>query len=141
MKKSQFLTAILCLSGLIAMSIGILIQISPLDFYSANNIDIGSNVNLFSEIRASSGFLLTSGILILTGAFVDQLQFTSIVLSTVLYLSYGLSRFASIAIDGMPVSSLIQAMFIEITIGLFCLFSLWRHLYRELSNSIKLQGK
>ncbi|MGD1920004.1 MAG: DUF4345 domain-containing protein [Pleurocapsa sp.] len=133
MKKPKFLTVILCLSGLIAISIGIIIQISPLDFYSANNIDIGSNVNLLSEIRASSGFLLTSGILILTGAFVSQLTFISIVLSTVLYLSYGLSRFASMTIDGMPVNSLIQATLIEITVGLFCLFSLWRYLHSEFS--------
>ena len=133
MKKPKFLTVILCLSGLIAMSIGIIIQISPLDFYSTNNIDLGSNVNLFSEIRASSGFLLASGSLILTGAFVSELTFISIVLSTVLYLSYGLSRFVSMTIDGMPVNSLIQATLIEITIGLFCLFSLWRYLYGEFS--------
>ncbi|MDJ0592278.1 MAG: DUF4345 domain-containing protein [Pleurocapsa sp. MO_226.B13] len=134
MKKSKFLTVILCLSGLIAMGIGTIVQISPLDFYSANNIDIGSNINLFSEIRASSGFLLTSGILILTGAFVSQLTFTSIMFATVLYLSYGLSRFASMTIDGMPVNSLIQAALIEITIGLFCLFSLWRYLHSEFGN-------
>ena len=134
MKKSKFLTVILLISGLIAMSIGIIIQISPADFYSANNIDIGSNVNLLSEIRASSGFLFASGILILTGAFASQLTFTSIVLSTVLYLSYGLSRFTSITIDGMPVTSLVQAALIEIVVGLFCLFGFWRYLHSRFIN-------
>ncbi|MGK7934419.1 MAG: DUF4345 family protein, partial [Xenococcaceae cyanobacterium] len=53
-------------------------------------------MNLLSEIRASSGALLAYGILIFTGAFVSQLSFTSMILSSLLFLSYGLSRFASI---------------------------------------------
>lgn len=58
-----------------------------------------------------------SGILILSGAFIDKLTFTSATMSTLLYLSYGISRFLSMAVDGMPVAGLFHASLIEITIG------------------------
>ncbi|MGK7892601.1 MAG: DUF4345 domain-containing protein [Xenococcus sp. (in: cyanobacteria)] len=127
MKNSQFPKIVLLISGLIAIAIGAMIQISPVDFYAGNDIDIGGNVNLLSEIRASSGALLAYGVLILTGAFVPQLTFTSIVLATLLFLSYGLSRFGSIFLDGMPVNSLVEAGIVEVLVGLFCLFCLWKY--------------
>ncbi len=127
MTKSKFPKIVLCISGLIASAIGGMIQISPVDFYAGNNIDIGGNVNLLSEIRASSGALLAYGVLIFTGAFVSQLTFTSMVLATLLFLSYGLSRFASMVVDGMPVNSLIEAGIVEVLVGLFCLFCLWKY--------------
>ncbi|MEM9272060.1 MAG: DUF4345 domain-containing protein [Cyanobacteria bacterium P01_F01_bin.143] len=127
MEKSKFTQIVLLISGLIAIAVGGVIQISPVDFYATNNIDIVGNVNLLNEIRASSGALLAYGIFILTGAFIDQLRFTAIILSTLLFLSYGLSRFASVVIDGMPVDSLIGAGVIEILVGLFCLFCLWKY--------------
>jgi len=127
MTKSKFPKIVLCISCLIAIAIGGMIQISPVDFYAANNIDLGGNVNLLSEIRASSGALLAYGVLIFTGAFVSQLSFTSMVLATLLFLSYGLSRFASMVLDGMPVNSLIGAGIVEVLVGIFCLFCLWKY--------------
>ncbi len=137
MTKSKFPKIVLCISGLIAISVGVMIQISPVDFYAANYIDIGGNVNLLSEIRASSGALLAYGVLILTGAFVSQLTFTSMILATLLFLSYGLSRFASIVVDGMPVNSLIEAGIVEVLVGLFCLFCLWKYRDELSSNTIE----
>ncbi|MEB3213527.1 MAG: DUF4345 domain-containing protein [Leptolyngbyaceae bacterium] len=125
MKQSKRLTVVLCLSGLVAIAIGAMILISPADFYATNHITIGDDVNLLSEIRASAGALFASGVLILIGAFVSQLTFTSTLLATVLFLSYGVSRGIGILIDGVPVSSLIQAGVIEIVIGLVCLGCLW----------------
>ena len=127
MEKSKFTQIVLFISGVIAIAVAGMIQISPVDFYATNNIDIAENVNLLNEIRASSGALLAYGIFILTGVFIDQLRFTAIVLSTLLFLSYGLSRFVSVFIDGMPVNSLIGAGVIEILVGLFCLFCLWKY--------------
>lgn len=128
MEKSKFPQIVLFISGLIAIAVAGMIQISPVDFYATNNIDIAGNVNLLNEIRASSGALLAYGIFILIGVFIDQLRFTAIVLSTLLFLSYGLSRFVSVIVDGMPVDSLIGAGVIEILVGLFCLFCLWKYL-------------
>ena len=127
MEKSKFPKIVLCVSGLIAITVGGMIQLSPVDFYAANNIDIGGNVNLLNEIRASSGALLAYGALIFTGAFVSQLTFVSMVLSTLLFLSYGLSRFTSMVVDGMPVNSLVGAGIVEVLVGLFCLFCLRKY--------------
>ncbi len=136
MEKSKFPKIVLCISGLIAprkadleeIAVGGMIQISPVYFYATNNIDIGGNVNLLSEIRASSGALFAFGGLIFAGAFVSQLTFTSMVLSTLLFLSYGSSRFVSMVVDGMPVNSLIWSGVVEVLVGLFFLFCLlWKY--------------
>ena len=55
MKKSKFTQIVLLVSSLIAIAVAGMIQISPVDFYATNNIDIAGNVNLLNEIRASSG--------------------------------------------------------------------------------------
>lgn len=123
----RVLPVILCLAGGIAIAIGTLILRSPAAFYASNHIDIAGNINLLSEIRAPAGFLLTSGLVITAGAFVAPLTFTSTLLATLLYLSYGLSRLMGMAIDGVPVESLVQADEIELGLGLICLICLWIH--------------
>ena len=124
MKNSKVLKSILLISGLIASAIGATILFSPGAFYASYDIVLGGNVSLLNEIRASGGALLASGLLIMSGAFVDKLTFTAAVVSTLLYLSYGLSRVMSIAIDGVPVEGLLQAAVLEIVIGLACIFAL-----------------
>ena len=135
MKNSKVLKTILILSGLIASVIGALILFAPVAFYATNNIELGGNINLLNEIRAPGAALLASGILIISGAFVDKLAFTSVVVSTLLYLSYGLSRVMSIAIDGMPVEGLVQATILEIIIGLASIFALVRYLQNQKESS------
>ena len=127
MKNSNVLKTILLISGLIASGIGAAILFAPGAFYATYDIELGGNFSLLNEIRASGGALLASGILIMSGAFVDKLAFTATVVSTLLYLSYGLSRVMSIAIDGMPVEGLIQAAVIEIVMGLICIFALVKY--------------
>jgi len=127
MKNSKVLKTILIISGLIASGIGVAILFYPVAFYATYGIDIGGNVSLLNEIRAPGGALLASGILIISGAFVDKLAFTATVVSTLLYLSYGLSRMMSIAIDGMPVEGLVQAAALEIVTGLACIFALVKY--------------
>ena len=127
MKNSKVLKTILLISGLIASAIGATILFAPGAFYATYGIELGGNLSLLNEIRASGGALLASGILIMSGAFVDKLAFTAAVVSTLLYLSYGLSRVMSIVIDGMPVEGLVQAAVIEIVTGLACIFALVKY--------------
>lgn len=129
MKSSKVLKTILIISGLIASGIGAAILFTPVAFYAAYGIELGGNVSLLNEIRAPGGALLASGLLIMSGAFVDKLAFTAAMVSTLLYLSYGLSRVMSIAIDGVPVEGIVQAATLEIIIGLSCIFALVK--YRE----------
>ena len=129
MKNSNVIKTVLILSGLISSVIGGAILFNPVALYSTYDIQLAGNISLFNEIRAPGGALLASGILIMLGAFVDKLTFTSVVVSTLLYLSYGLSRILSMAIDGMPVEGLVQAAVLEIAIGLVCVLILVK--YRE----------
>ena len=123
MKNSKALKTILISSGLVAAGIGASILFSPAAFYATYDIVLGNDVNLLNEIRAPGAALLAIGILIMSGAFVEKLTFTSIVVSTLVYLSYGLSRVMSIAIDGMPVEGLVQAAALEIIIGVVSIFA------------------
>jgi len=129
MKNSNVTKTILIFSGLISSGVGGAILFDPVAFYATYDIELAGNISLFNEIRAPGGALLTSGILIMLGAFVDKLTFTSVVVSTLLYLSYGLSRILSMAIDGMPAEGLVQAAVLEIVLGLVCVFVLVK--YRE----------
>lgn len=129
MKNSKILKTILFFSGLIASGIGTAILFSPVAFYATNGIELAADLSLLNEIRAPGGALLATGILIISGAFVDKLAFTAAIVSSLLYLSYGLSRVMSIAVDGMPVEGLIQATIVELVTGLVCIFAFVK--YRE----------
>jgi len=127
MKNLKVLKIVLFISGLIAAAIGGAIVAIPIAFYSTYSIELGGNVALLNEIRASGGALLVTGILIISGAFFTRMTFTSIVISTLLYLSYGLSRMLSMVIDGMPSEGLVQSAALEIVIGLVCVFYLVKY--------------
>lgn len=129
MKNSKVLTAILIMAGLVAAVIGAEILFMPRVFYTGYGVELGGNLSLLNEMKASGGVLLASGILIMAGAFIIKLRFTATLVSTLIYLSYGLSRVMSIGIDGMPDGGLIQAAFMEIMLGLVSFFALLK--YRE----------
>ena len=130
MKNSKVLNTILFFSGLIATGIGGAILLTPVAFYATNGIELADNISLLNEIKAPGGALLAIGLLIMSGAFVTALSFTSVVVSTLVYLSYGLSRILSTAIDGVPAEGLVQAAIIEIGIGLISVFALVK--YRDM---------
>ena len=123
MKNITLLKTILIITGLMASIIGAAILFAPVAFYATYGIEIGDNSSLLNEIRAPGAALLASGILIMSGAFIEKLTFSAIVVSTLLYLSYGLSRLMSMVIDGIPVEGLVHAAVLEIVTGLACIFA------------------
>ncbi len=129
MKNSKFLKVLLFVSGLIGVVVGGAILFDPVAFYASNGIAIEGNISLLNEVRAPGGALLACGLVVMAGAFLAQLTFTSTVLATLVYLSYGLSRIVSIMADGMPADMLIQVTILEVVIGLVCAFALIR--FRE----------
>lgn len=129
MKNTVALKFILVVSGVIAAGVGITLLFTPVSLYASVNIDVSNKASLLSDLRATGGALLASGALITTGAFKAKLAFTATVLATLLYLSYGLSRLYSIAVDGMPDTVILTVAVLEIVIGLVCCFALIR--YRE----------
>lgn len=115
---------VLLLSGLTASGIAATIFFAPDAFYASYEIDLAGNTNLTNELKASAGALFVAGLLMLLGVFRARLTFVSLVAAAAIYLAYGLSRFLSIAIDGIPHSSLVGAAIFEIAIGVACLLAL-----------------
>ena len=115
---------VLLLSGLIATAIAGTILMAPGAFYSTYGIEIAGNTDLINELKAPAGMLLLTGLLMLAGVFRSELTVASLMTATTVYLSYGMSRLSSIALDGLPHSGLVEAAVLEIVIGAVCLFAL-----------------
>jgi hypothetical protein len=129
MKNSKVLKTILLVSGFILTGIGGAILFMPMALFASNGIDLGGNISLLNEIRPPGGALLASGLLIMSGAFVTKMTFSAAVLTILVYLSYGISRILSMAIDGIPAKGLVMATVVEIIIGLVGIFAFLK--YRE----------
>lgn len=117
---------LLALSGSIGLTIGAGILFQPHGFMAASGITLGTDPSLLSEVRAPGGFLIACSLLMLAGAARQKMMRVGLVLSMLLYGTYGLSRLVSIAIDGMPSESLLIATAIEISLGALCLTVLLR---------------
>lgn len=128
MKTSHLMISVLGISGIIAISFGAAILFAPEAFYAAYGIKLGNDASQLNEIRASGGALLVIGLVIVSGAVWSELTFASAVASSALYVSYGLSRLLSIALDGWPDNGLVVAAAFELGIGVISLFALCRYL-------------
>ena len=117
MKYSIIVKTSLVLSGLIATAVGFGVLFIPHAFHASSGIAIGNDVNLLNEIRSPGGMVLISGLFILIGAFRAKATFFALVVSTVLYLSFGLSRIVSLVSDGAPNNAMLQILALELCIG------------------------
>jgi hypothetical protein len=124
--SSYVIKALLLISGLLAAGIAATILFAPDAFYAGYGIDASSNVSLANELKASAGMLLIAGLLMLAGVIRTELAVASLGTATVTFLSYGLSRLLSMAIDGVPHSGLVSAAALEIAIGGICLIAFMR---------------
>ena len=113
--------SLLLASGLLATGIAVTILAAPGPFYASYGIDISSNVSLANELKAPAGALLVAGSLMLVGVVRPRYAVMSLFVSSVIYLSYGLSRLLSIAIDGVPHNALVSATTLELALGVVCL--------------------
>lgn len=104
-------------AGGAAILIGSLLLLTPATLHAPNGVELGSNASLLSEIRAPGGALLATGVLIALGAFVESLTFTSVLVTALVFSSYGIARLVSFAIDGLPASALLAATAVELGVG------------------------
>ncbi len=118
MEKSKLVKALLVVAGLTGIAIGGALLFYPVAFEASAGISLEENINMLSEVRAPGGALLAGGIIILLGAFISNLTYTSVLLSSLFYFSYGFSRILSMIVDGVPTTSLVMATVIEIIIGM-----------------------
>ena len=115
---------LLLASGLLATGIATTILVAPDPFYAGYGIDVSADVSLANELKAPAGTLLVAGLLMLVGVVKPGYAVTSLAIGSVIYLSYGLSRLLSIAIDGFPHGALVSAAVIELVLGAVCLLGL-----------------
>ncbi|MBV1866893.1 MAG: DUF4345 domain-containing protein [Marinosulfonomonas sp.] len=115
---------VLSVSGLTATGIGFTLVTIPAAFYSTYGIELGGDPSLMSEIRAPGGALLAMGLFMLSGLIRPRFAGVSLSIGAGVFLSYGLSRCLSFALDGWPDSGLVLAAGFEILVGGFCLFAL-----------------
>ncbi|KYF79475.1 hypothetical protein BE11_07510 [Sorangium cellulosum] len=126
-QRWRVVTVMLFIAGLVLIGIGGATLLAPVAFHATSGIELGDSRSLLSETRAAGGSLLGAGALITLGAFASRLTFTATVVAAVTYLSYGLSRLLSMAVDGMPAQELVLATVVELALGLSCGASLvWR---------------
>jgi len=111
-------------SGTIAVTIAVAILFAPAMFYAGYGIDVTGDVTLANELKAPAGALLAAGLIMFAGAFRRELAVVSLTTAAIVYLSYGLSRLTSIAIDGVPHSDMVNAAGVELVIGAICLLTL-----------------
>ena len=124
---SLFVTrGLLLVSGLLATGIAATILAAPDPFYAGYGIDVSSDVSLANELKAPAGTLLIAGLLMLVGVVKPRYAVTSLAIGSVIYLSYGLSRVLSMAVDGFPHSALVSAAMLELVLGAICLLGLVR---------------
>jgi hypothetical protein len=116
----------LSIAGLLLLAIGGAILLAPAAFHGSNGIALGDNPNLLSEIRAPGGLLVGSGIIILIGAFRKELRIRAVQLTALVYGSFGVARLVSIALDGLPSTSIVAAAALELTVALVGIAILWR---------------
>lgn len=124
MKSTLGLKTLLFVTGLIGVGIGGAILLTPVAFHATSGIVVVGDESLMNEMRAAGGALFACGFLVLLGAFVSRLTYTALVLSTALYMSYGLSRLLSMAVDGMPSGNLVAITLFELGVGLICALAL-----------------
>jgi hypothetical protein len=115
---------VLFVSGLIAVAIAVAILFAPTAFYTGYGIDVTGDATLANELKAPAGALLVAGLVMFAGAFRRRFAVVSLTTAAVVYLSYGLSRVTSIAIDGVPHSGMVSAAGVELAIGAICLLTL-----------------
>ena len=117
----------LVLSGAIAVLIGFMILFAPRAFFAVNGIDLGVDPNLMSEIRAPGGVLLAAGVVIICGAIIGSLFHAALLTVAVVFGMYAVSRLISIALDGLPSSSFISALGIELVVGVIAAALIVKH--------------
>jgi len=127
--KTKTITVFLFLSGVTGIYIGFSLLFTPIEFEASAGIPVVNNVNLLSEIRSSGGILLAAGFIIALGAFRPEITRTALIISSLFYLGYGISRSVAILFDGAPDTSLIAVTLAELIIGAISLVLLRSHSY------------
>ncbi len=117
MTHSFWTKVMLFLAGAIAAGIGLAGLIWPVGFHASSGITLGDNPSLMSEVRAPAAMLLAAGGFVLASVGVARWRPAAIRVSAAVYLTYGLARIYSLAVDGAPDDMLLTAAALELVFG------------------------
>ena len=113
--------ALLGVSGLMLLAIGLSVLFNPVSFAAANGFELPAGPSALSEYRAPGGVLVVSAVVILLSLVHRRQMQLGLMLAALIDGSYGAARLVSIWLDGLPSHALTQATFIELLIGSVCL--------------------
>lgn len=119
--KALLQRLLLGVSGTLLLAIGSAVLFYPHSFAATNGVVLSDGASLLSEYRAPGGLLVASAVLILHGAMRASFVRWGFALSALVYGSYGVSRVVALTLDGMPSTALVQAMAVELVLGITCL--------------------
>lgn len=120
MLRFNFQVCLLLLAGAVATAIGCLILIDPITFHAGAGIKVSSQPALLNELRAAGGTVLAVGSFALFAVFFPGMRLTAIRMNALVYGAYGISRFFSFIVDGVPNSALVWIALIELAVALVC---------------------
>ena len=124
--KSRLTFVFLFIAGLLLLVIGGTLLLAPHAFHASNGIMLGHDPNLLSEIRAPGGLLVGSAVFILIGALRPDRQWLALMLTVLVYGSFGLARLLGLALDGTPATGIVAATVIELVVAALGLLMLRR---------------
>jgi len=125
------LKGILIFLGLFLIMIGSWRLIDPVTAFESLGLTLSTDVGLLNEARGTAGAMIGFGFLILFGAFKKKITFTSTLVATVFFLSFGIARIIAFIFDGNPGKALWTGIISEFVFGLLALFALIK--YRDRS--------
>jgi len=129
MSLSLFEKITLGISGITALSIGVFILAAPHTFYGSYGITLGDDASLLSELRAPAASLAAFGVLMLAGLARSAFIQVAMVAALTVYLAFPAGRLIGLLVDGMPSTSVIGALALELAIAAMCLTA-FRHRLR-----------
>jgi hypothetical protein len=115
---------ILGVSGVVGLCIGTALLVMPTTFYATDGVELGHQPGLLSDLRGTGGSMAALGILILAGATRPHFSRVGCWVSTLMYLSYAVSRGLGWALDGRPSALVVTVLVVEIVLGLLGLSTL-----------------
>lgn len=116
--------ALLVVAGSTALAVGGGLLAAPISFRQSVGVALSRSASVLSETRAPGAALLAAGAVMLAGAASPARARLALGASALVYLSFGAGRLVSIALDGLPHTSLLVAMAVELVLGVVSLRAL-----------------
>lgn len=131
---NKLTVSLLHLNGWVAVLIGSFIVMDPISMLSNYGLQSDLSIGLMSELRAPGGLLIASGLLIVRTSLNSKLFDQGLLVSALVYGSYGSVRLLSMLVDGLPPMEILIATTIEIVLFVLSLAAMNR---REIFHSLK----